>query len=145
MRKEVLVAIIIGFGLGLVITFGIWTANKALKDASTDSMETPAPLEEEIETALIPTPTLELLITSPENNTISEKETIEVVGQTAVKAIISIIYPDGEKLLEADEDGNFSTEISLVGGDNQIKISAFNNKGDEASKVLTIVYSTAKI
>jgi hypothetical protein len=145
MRKEVLVAIIIGFGLGLVITFGIWTANKALKDASTDSMETPAPLEEEIETALIPTPTLELLITSPENNTISEKETIEVVGQTAVKAIISIIYPDGEKLLEADEDGNFSTEISLVGGDNQIKISAFNNEGDEASKTLTVVYSTAKI
>ncbi len=145
MRKEVLVAIIIGFGLGLVITFGIWTANKALKDTSTDSVETPAPLEEEIETALIPTPALELLITSPENNTISEKQTIEIVGQAAVKAIISIIYPDGEKLLEADDDGNFSTEISLVGGDNQIKISAFSSEGDEASKTLTIVYSTAKI
>ena len=145
MRKEVLVAIIIGFGLGLVITFGIWTANKALKNTSTDSVETPAPLEEEIETALIPTPTLELLITSPENNIVSEKETIEIIGQTAVKAIISIIYPDGEKLLEADEDGNFSTEISLVGGDNQIKISAFSSEGDEASKTLTVVYSTAKI
>ena len=97
MRKEVLVAIIIGFGLGLVITFGIWTANKALKNTSTDSAETPAPLEEEIETALIPASTLELLITSPENNTVSEKETIEIVGQTAVKAIISIIDPNGEK------------------------------------------------
>ncbi len=145
MRKEVLVAIIIGFGLGLVITFGIWTANKALKNTSTDSAETPAPLEEEIETALIPASTLELLITSPENNTVSEKETIEIVGQTAVKAIISIIYPNGEKLLEAGEDGNFSTEISLVGGDNQIKISAFSSEGDEISKTLTIVYSTAKI
>ena len=145
MRKEVLVAIIIGFGLGLVITFGIWTANKALKNTSTDSVETPAPLEEEIETTPIPIPTLELLVTSPENNIISEKATIEVVGQTVAKAIISIIYPDGEKLLETDEDGNFSTEISLVGGDNQIKISAFSNEGDEVSKTLTVVYSTAKI
>ena len=139
MRKEVLIAIIIGFGLGLLITFGIWTANKALKETAPT---TTVPTEE---AEITPTPNLELLITSPEDNTISEEEMIEVSGQTIAKAIIAIIYPDGEKLLEADKDGNFSTEISLVGGDNQIKISAFNNEGDEVNKTLTVVYSTAKI
>ncbi len=61
MRKEVLVAIIIGFGLGLVITFGIWTANKALKTAAPPT----PPTEEKEEVTPTPAPTLELLITSP--------------------------------------------------------------------------------
>lgn len=141
MRKEVLIAIIIGFGLGLVITFGIWTANKALKETAP---ATTAPTEE-VEVTPMPAPTLELVITSPENNTISEKEIVELSGQTAPRAIIAITYPEGEKLLEADEDGSFSTEISLIGGDNLIKISAFNDEGDETTKTLTVVYSTAEI
>ncbi len=141
MRKEVLIDIIIGFGLGLVITFGIWTANKALKESAPENT---APVEE---TKVTPTPSssLELVIVSPENNIISEKEIVEISGQTSSKAIIAITYPEGEKLLEADEDGNFSTEISLIGGDNLIKISAFNDQGDEATKTLTVVYSTAEI
>lgn len=142
MRKEVLIAIIIGFVLGLVITFGIWTANKALKETAPTAT---APAEEVSEETPTPKPALELLITSPEDNSVSEKEMIEVSGQTVVNAIIAITYPDGEKLIEADEDGNFSTEISLVGGDNQIKVSAFNEEGDEVTKTLSVVYSTAKI
>ncbi|OGV89963.1 hypothetical protein A2Z41_02950 [Microgenomates group bacterium RBG_19FT_COMBO_39_10] len=142
MRKEVLIAIIIGFGLGLIITFGIWTANKALKETAPT---TTAPAEEKVETKPTPAPTLELTIVSPKNNTISDQELIEVSGQTIPQAIVAITYPEGEKLLEADEDGSFSTEISLIGGDNQIKISAFNDEGDEATESLTIVYSTAEI
>lgn len=141
MRKEVLIAIIIGFGLGLVITFGIWTANKALKEKVPEE----TPTEEVEEVTPTPTPRMELIITSPENNIISEEEIIEVTGQTDAKAIIAIVYPDGEKLLEADEDGTFTTEISLTGGDNLIEISAFNDQGDEVKKVLTVVYSTAEL
>ncbi len=141
MRKEVLIAIIIGFGLGLVITFGIWTANKALKERPPEE----PPTEEVEEVTPTPAPKMELIITSPENNTISEEEIIEITGKTDSKAIIAIVYPDGEKLLEADEDGTFATEISLTGGDNLIEISAFNDQGDEAREVLTVVYSTAEL
>ena len=142
MRKEVLIAIIIGFGLGLVITFGIWTANKALSERATDEM----PVEEVVEEVEpSPLPIMELIIISPEDNLLSDEEIIEISGQTAPLAVIAVTYPEGEKLFEADEDGNFSTEISLIGGDNQIVISAYNKEGDEATKTLTVVYSTAKI
>lgn len=141
MRKEVLIAIIIGFGLGLVITFGIWTANKAIKENVPEA----TPSEEEATVSPSPLSAMELIIISPENNTISEKETIEIAGQTVTRAIITITYPEGEKLLEADEEGDFSTEISLIGGDNQIKISAFNENGDETTKTLMVVYSTAEL
>jgi hypothetical protein len=141
MRKEVLIAIIIGFGLGLVITFGIWTANKALKSAPPETPTEPEIVEE----TPSPVPEIELIITSPEDNTISETEMIEITGQTSANAIVTIVYPDGEKILEADEKGNFTSEISLIGGDNLIEVSAFNQQGDQSKKSITVVYSTAEL
>lgn len=142
MRKEVLIAIIIGFGLGLVITFGIWTANRALRVSAPQEEAAPKEGEE-----VAPAPTLEfsLILTSPEDNSISSEEKIEVGGSTAPGAIVVILYQEGEKILEADEEGKFSTEILLAAGANEIKISAYDQEGNEAEKILTVVYSTAEI
>ena len=140
MRKEVLIAIIIGFGLGLVITFGIWTANKALKEAA--PQEAPAP---EVTSTPTPVPPFTLTLTSPEDNSISAEETIEVNGSTAPEAIVVILYQEGEKILEADSEGKFSTEITLAGGPNEIKVSAYDQEGNEAEETLTVVYSTAEL
>lgn len=143
MKKEVLVAIIIGFGLGLVITFGIWTANKALKETGPKKEATPEQATEE--TIPTPTPTHIIVINSPEDNSISNKEKIEITGKTTPTATVAILYEGGEKIIEADSEGGFSVEISLIGGSNEITIVAYDPEGNEASKTLTVVYSTAEI
>ena len=144
MKKEILIAIIIGFVLGLVITFGIWTANKSLKEGATQQE-----IAEEKESEITPTPTqqekLPLTITSPENNALVNQEKLEIVGKTSPKAVVAISYEEGEKIMEADENGNFSVEITLVGGGNEISISAFDTEGNEVNKSLNLVYSTAEI
>lgn len=142
MRKEVLIAIIIGFGLGLVITFGIWTANRALKGAPS----TPAPSKEE--EAITPTSApqeFSLIITSPEDESISTQEKIEVAGKTTPDITVVILYQEGEKIIQADSQGSFSSEITLVGGANQIEITAYDQDGNEVSKIINVVYSTAEI
>lgn len=139
MRKEVIIAIIIGFGLGLIITFGIWTANRALRELPPEEA-VPTPAEE-----ITPTPTFSLTIREPEDNSISSEEKITIAGTTAPGAVVVILYQEGEKILEADKDGNFETEITLVGGANEVEVSAYDSKGNEASQTLTIVYSTAEI
>ena len=139
MRKEIIIAIIIGFGLGLVITFGIWTANRALKEAPPEE-EVPAPVEE-----ITPVPTFSLTINEPQDSSISSEEKITISGTTASEAVVVILYQEGEKILEADQDGNFETEITLAGGANEVKVSAYDSEGNEASQTLTIVYSTAEI
>jgi len=146
MKKEILIAIIIGFVLGLVITFGIWTANKSLKEGATTQ---PKEVTEN-ETNIIPVPTqteekLPLTIISPENNALVNQEKLEIVGKTSPKAVVAVVYEEGEKIIEADEGGDFKQEITLVGGGNEITISAFDNEGNEASKTLNLVYSTAEI
>lgn len=145
MKKEVLLAIIIGFALGLVIVFGVWTANKALKQPPTTSTETPEELAVTPEITSIPEGAISLKITSPENNTISEKEKINLAGQTVATATIAILYDKGEKLLNADDDGAFTTEITLNAGSNEITVTAFDKDGNEATQKLIVVYSTAEI
>jgi len=143
MKKEILIAILIGFVLGLVITFGIWTANKSLKEGTT--------VNQTQETISNTTPTLTqeqampLTIISPEDNNLLNQEKVQIVGKTFPQATVAAVYPDGEKIIEADENGDFTLDITLVGGGNEINISVFDNQGNEAQKTLNLVYSTAEI
>ena len=146
MRKEILVAIFIGICLGLIIILGVWIANKSLllkKDSSgnqTEKTETinpsPTPLAKE---------SISLEIIAPKDNSISSSEFIELSGKTNPNAIIAVVYPDGETILEAEDDGSFTTKISLIGADNEIKITAYDLEGNEETKIINIVFSTAKI
>lgn len=143
MRKEVIFAIVIGFTLGLVITFGIWTANKAIKQAQIEVA--PSELKKAEETPT-PTPTLRtLMITSPENNDLLSSEEVEITGKTVPGAFVVVIYPEGEQIAEADGEGEFSVKITLVGGANEVSLTAVDKEGNEETKTLNLAYSTAEI
>jgi hypothetical protein len=142
-KKEILIAIVIGFALGLVITFGIWTANQALKQQA--QLAKPTPTQEVEPTPPPEVEKLSLIITTPEDDSISSEEKIEVSGETASFSTVVILYPEGEVVIQADQQGNFSSEITLVGGANEIKIAAWDQNGNEVSKTLNVVYSTAEI
>jgi hypothetical protein len=145
MKKEVIIAIVLGFALGLVITFGIWTANRAIQEkAKTPTPPTNAPTPQE-ETPTPTTPELPLTISEPADNTISSKEKITLSGSTSPEAIVVIFDEENEKIIEADKEGQFESEITLTGGPNRITIKAFDDSGNEAEASLNIIYSTAKI
>jgi hypothetical protein len=86
-----------------------------------------------------------LEIINPENESIIGEEKITLEGKTAPGSVVVVIYPEGENIVEADEEGSFETEIVLVGGANEIKINAYDEEGNQAEKNLTLIYSTAKI
>jgi hypothetical protein len=142
MRKEVILAIVGGVVLGLLVIGGLWWTNKATTEESLNI--TPTPVLEQPPT-LIPVSSLSLEIISPEDESIIEEEKITLEGKTAPESVVVVIYPEGENIVEADKEGNFETEITLVGGANEIKITAYDEEGNQAEKNLTLVYSTAKI
>lgn len=142
MKKEVFLAILVGFVIGLIITFGVWQANKAIKSSST------LPKTSEIDQSLSPTPEANkssLTILAPADELLSKLPTVTVKGIYLPGAQIVIIYEKGEKLLKADNNGNFEIEIGLVTGENQIEINGFTKEGDEAKQTITVVYTTVDI
>ena len=144
MKKELGMAILIGIVLGFTITGLIWAKKKGKFNFQTqenvkigESEPTPIPSLAE--------PAIFLKIKEPENETAKKKEALTLKGETLPSATIVIIWEEGEDILLADEKGLFETEVTLVGGENEIEISAYDGEGNNASQVLTITYSTAEI
>jgi len=138
MQKEVFLAIFIGFVIGLLVTFGVWQANKAIK---TTTAPTPTPTVQEVPE--ITKPILNIL--TPANEYLSKEPKITLKGSYAPDSQIVVIFEKGEKILKAEKDGNFETEIDLVLGENLIEVYGFTKEGEEAKQTLTIVHSTAEI
>jgi len=154
MRREAVLAIVIGFSVGIIISAGLLLGRKNIRQKinlrwptkRTEEMPLPTPTHQVGEEAItIPKTPVALTITFPEDESIINEEKIVLTGETTPEAIISIVYEEGEALGEADENGDFSFEIPLIGGTNEITITAYNLKGEEASKTITVVYTTAEI
>jgi len=144
MKKEVFLAIAIGFALGLVITFGIWTANKSLKNLPQAGVSpTPSP------TAVSPTPTPPvanaLTISAPEDEALTNDNSVTISGQTTANSTVLVVWEQDEQVVQTDTSGNFSLEADLVAGYNVITVYAYDTAGNESSKSLTVTYTTAKI
>jgi len=139
MRKEVIFAIILGLILGGVIIYGINLANNSvnrLNDQETDLITSPT---------TTPTPAPTLRIISPKNHQVLFENTITITGKTESLAYVSLIWEEDEAIIQADEQGDFSQEIDLIGGDNQITISAANDQDYQEEIAFNLVYTTATI
>jgi hypothetical protein len=146
MKKEIGIAIVIGFILGLIITFGIWTANKSIKEnASTQKEETLQNVVSKEEKSPTIEEKLTLKILSPENNALVNEAKIKITGKTLPNINIVILSEENENILQSDEQGQFIQEITLASGTNEIKISAFDNNGAETNTTLDLVYSKSEI
>lgn len=142
MKKEVIIVVFLGIIIGAIVMYGIYTARTAItKQQSSPTQE----LTQISEPTATPTLSHKLIITEPLDETITDQENIAITGKTSPNAILTIIGSENEYLLTADRDGNFSTQISLSGGANQITVSAFNENGDKDETTLTLVYSTAQL
>lgn len=141
MKKELLFVIGIGIIIGSIVVFGVYIAQNAIKQQNQEKIEKSS----EEQTTLYEEKPHTLTITEPLDEIIVDSETIQVSGKTTPEAIIAIIAEENELLLTADKQGDFTTDVTLVGGANQITVSAFNNEGQKAEQILTVVYSTAQL
>jgi len=153
MRKEVLIAILIGSIFGLAVTFGIRGSDQLLKDSQLlkNAFRSDSQKEEPTPTPPLTTePQTEkksaLIINSPNNNDLIDQNKITIKGTTSPNALVTFLYEkEKEIIIISNTDGNFSQEIELIGGANEIKIASFDTEGKETNKIINLVYSTAEI
>lgn len=140
MRKEILIAIIIGFALGLVITFGVWTANRAMSKNDPIVEEDLGGTEEITPKANSEKTAISLAINSPEDESLITTSTVALNGTTEPDAQVAIVYETGETIIQADQKGEFTFDLPLELGTNEIKITVLSGE-EKISKTLSLVYS----
>lgn len=80
----------------------------------------------------------ELLISSPENNSVLVKENIEIKGATSQQAEIYI----NEQKVQVATDGTFVTDYKLLPGINVIQVMSRNKANKEKSLTYTVEYKS---
>jgi hypothetical protein len=132
MKKEVAIAIVIGLILGLVVTFGIYTARRsgALNEESAGLLASISPgtnpntSPNSVNNSLV--------ISSPEDGLITIDKEIQVSGTTDPNAFVFLMYQDQFKLEKADATGNFSTKIPTKNGPMIIVVRTIDENGNTA-------------
>ncbi len=135
MRKEVLLAILIGVSLGLLITFAVYQSRRSVSDAQKDQVQDVIKNKNTDEQEN----NGQLSITSPENNLIVDSQRLIVSGNTQANNFVVIIVNDQEIITNADESGNFSKEIHLDQGANVLLIYSVNQDGLSAQVTRTVI------
>ncbi len=135
MRKEIIFAILAGITFGLIIAFGVWRANVALRSNGA-STTTP------VDTSSTTQDSFGITIAKPQDYQVITTSSTTLSGISKPNTWIVVSAEEEDYVEKTDESGEFEIEIDVVGGVNEIIITAFDAEGAEAQEKLTIVYSS---
>ena len=133
MRKEVLLAILAGGIFGLIIAFGIWRLNSKLTS------------NEGINTEGSPPPSVDstgITIAKPQDGSISTTPELKISGVTKGSSFIVVITGEEDFFGTSDATGEFSIEVELTGGINNLQVLVFDSTKQIADTSLQLVYSS---
>lgn len=143
MKKEVIIAIIIGLLIGLVFTLGISTANKALNQQKAKKL-TPQDSGNSLTTSNN-NQQKTLTVTSHENFDLINQSETTLSGIAWPKAVIALMAETQTRLIQADSEGIFTFQINLIKGFNEISLIATDETNTTQTQNLVLTYSTSKI
>lgn len=137
MKKEVLIAIVAGLILGLIITIGIYTANRSLNQQRTKKQ-----VQSQPSPSLSPLATKNLNLTSHESFDLVSDSQISLGGVAWPGAVLALISEADNQIIAADNEGVFVFTAKLVKGFNEITVAAADESGTVINQNLVITYST---
>jgi hypothetical protein len=138
MRKEVLIAIVIGIGLGAIVAFGVWRANLILGPKVKEAIQTPNGTNSPDSG----TSSANLIITQPEDSTVFSNNSVTIKGSTIPNATVVLTSDEDEQVTLAGSDGTFEQDLTLASGPNNIVVTSYDDKGNQNTQKMTLVYST---
>lgn len=133
MKKEVVIAILIGLSLGLFITYGIYQARTGISRRSDTDLTVSPALSDELSG--------ELILNSPLDESVQNEDTVSVSGTTIPNSFVVVFVGNDETITTADDSGNFSVEVTLVDGANIITVSVVDQDGRTLSLERTVIVS----
>lgn len=139
MRKEVILAVIIGVLLGGVILYGINLANTSSKinsgnkGADDNTQVTPSPAKKSAG---------QVSIITPQNNSVVTESQVVLKGSAKANASVAIITESDDLITTADNTGNFSSAINLINGENLITVTAVDEKLATTSASIYVIRTT---
>jgi len=135
MRKEPIIAIVLGSLIGIIVAFGVWRFTKTSQNIQ-KSKETLQELSKDKESKT--NKGLEVL--EPLHKQVFSENPVRVAGISSQDTMLAIYVNDEYVLMKAEQDGSFETEVKLSGGEQIIEIWSL---GEEIVNIsIPVVFSS---
>lgn len=136
MRKEVILAVVIGVLLGGIILYGINLANNSSKinldrnSGEIDTKNSPSPTKK---------PDNQVTILFPQNNAVVTETQLTLKGIAKPDSNLAIVTESDDIITQSDGTGNFSSAINLINGENLITVTTVDDQQATASASIYII------
>lgn len=138
MKQERIVLSFIMVLIGLLVAgaaFYFYQTTKVVSDKSSVNSTNSAPTP-------TPKPTVFLVLNEPTNEEVVSNKILMISGKTNPESTVIIITDSDQLVLSPSSQGDFSTTITLSGGQNLIRVRAISPNGETTSVQKTVTYST---
>lgn len=140
MKKEVLLAVILGLIVGLVITYGIYNARKAVQTIQSTTQQNR--IQGELPEA---TSSGTLVLSAPDDNSIQALTETAVTGTTQPGSDVIVLVNGNPGFITADDTGSFQFPTALEAGSNVITVFSIDQQGKQAKQTRFVVVSSADL
>jgi hypothetical protein len=140
MRKETTFAVIFGVTLGLILAFGIFRANKAIKQNSESSAE--GSFVNTKETASETSSNSILTLLKPDNMQVFGNDIIQITGTTKAGSYVIATGGTGDYFTKSASDGSFNFEYEIDPSINYLDINSVAADNSRSNVKLEVVYSS---
>jgi len=140
MKKEVFFAIFLGLSLGLIVTYGVYTARRSLSSPTSflrSNNQATSTESAQVRNSLV--------IFSPEDESIQSVKEVRISGTTDPEAMTIIFLNNQPNIIKADKSGNFSIQGTVQQGANIILVRTIDGEGNTAEEERVVVYSTTSL
>jgi len=141
-KKDVLLALVIGFSIGTLIAF--LAIKLPLFLASENSRQT-ASVNPQPSPSITSAKENIIQISSPQDQSILSGPEFELVGKLSTGAAVIVESALDSLVLTPDKNGTFSAELKLSEGSNQIFVTAVDAASVIESKTLKLFYTSEKL
>lgn len=143
MKKEILVAIIIGFFIGVITALTVTNLPKLISGIKFQTVtQSPTPTISQIQESVI---NPDINIESPKDESVSDTKSVNISGSTDKNNTVLIESADDQVAEIASDSGRFSTKMNLREGVNTIYLTVYDQSGNSNTKTLNIYYTSEKL
>jgi hypothetical protein len=138
MKKEVLIAILLGLAVGLIITYGLYRVRTSISQppvAELDQLATSA-------ASLNEPPQTTITILNPEEGAVLTNRSLRVTGASTPDSYIVLFVNDTDHVSTTDPTGNFSFEVVLDTGVNVLRVHVVDTEGTTTTEERVVVVSS---
>lgn len=121
MKKEVIIAIVFGIGLGLLVAFFVVRQIRTMELGSGSQINTSTG---KVKLANILQNAQNLEITSPATDAVVDRNSVQITGKVESGSLL-VIQSVAKEMVEKQKKSDFSVSLPLVAGENIISVTMY--------------------